>query len=67
MYTLVSLVSANMGIAVAPASLVNYRLPDVEVRDLKGFPPSEIAVGYLADTEHPAAKAFLRLAFDQLL
>jgi DNA-binding transcriptional LysR family regulator len=62
MYTLISLVSAGVGVAIAPASLVNYRLPDVVVRDIQGVRPSEIALAYRAGIEHPVALAFMRMA-----
>jgi DNA-binding transcriptional LysR family regulator len=64
MYTLVSLVSAGVGIAIAPASLVNYQLPDVAVRNIDGIAPSEIAVGYREDNDHTAVQAFLRLILE---
>lgn len=62
MYTLISLVSAGVGIAIAPASLVNYRLPDVVIRDIEGMGSSEVAMAYRENIEHPAALAFIRMA-----
>jgi DNA-binding transcriptional LysR family regulator len=62
MYTLISLVSAGVGIAIAPASVMNYRLPDIVVRDLRDAPPSEIALLYRAGVDHPVASAFIRMA-----
>jgi DNA-binding transcriptional LysR family regulator len=61
MYTLVSLVSAGVGIAIAPASVVNYRLPGVVVRDAGRLPMSEVALGYRKGLKHPAAQAFIDL------
>jgi DNA-binding transcriptional LysR family regulator len=61
MYTLVSMVSAGVGIAIAPASVEHYRLPKVIVRAIAGLPLSEVALGYLQGLEHPAAKAFIDL------
>jgi DNA-binding transcriptional LysR family regulator len=61
MYTLVSLVSAGLGIAIAPASVAHYRLPEVMVRDAGRLPLSEVALGYREDLRHPAALAFIQL------
>lgn len=61
MYTLVSLVSAGLGITIAPASLENYHLPNIAVREIAHAPQSEIAVAFREDMEHAAARAFLDL------
>jgi DNA-binding transcriptional LysR family regulator len=61
MYTLVSLVSAGVGIAIAPASVVNYRLPGVTVRDVGHLPPSEVALAFREGLKHPAALSFIKL------
>ncbi len=62
MYTLISLVSAGVGVAIAPASLENYRLPDVVIRDLPEARPSEIGLAHRSDLAHPAALEFVRMA-----
>ena len=62
MYTLLAMVSAGIGVAIAPASVARYGQPDVVVRDLPGMPPSEIAIVYRADLSHPGALAFINLA-----
>ncbi|MDF3812445.1 MULTISPECIES: LysR family transcriptional regulator [Rhodopseudomonas] len=62
MYSLMSLVSAGVGIAIAPASLRNYRLPNVAIRDLSGIQPSEVALAHREGIDHPAALAFIRSA-----
>ncbi len=62
MYTLSLLVAAGVGIAIAPASLQNYRLPGVTIRDLPGLQPSEVAIVHREGIDHPAALAFIRSA-----
>ena len=62
MYTLLAMVSAGIGVAIAPASVARYGQPDVVVRDLPGMPLSEIAIVYRADLSHPGALAFVNLA-----
>ncbi len=62
MYSLISLVSAGVGVAIAPASLMNYRMPDVAVRDIEGVRPSEIGLAHRDGIEHPVALAFKRMA-----
>ncbi|HEY0328449.1 MAG TPA: LysR family transcriptional regulator [Rhodopseudomonas sp.] len=62
MYSLISLVSAGVGIAIAPASLQHYRLPNVVIRDLQGIRPSEVALAHRDGIDHPAALAFIRTA-----
>jgi DNA-binding transcriptional LysR family regulator len=61
MYTLVSMVSAGVGIAIAPASVANYRVPGVVVRAVAGLPLSEVALGFREGLEHPAAQSFINL------
>lgn len=62
MYTLVSLVSANTGIAIAPNSTRNYRLPGVVYRDLAWLPPAEIALVFASSDVRPATRLFVDLA-----
>lgn len=62
MYTLSLLVAAGVGIAIAPASLKNYRLPGVIIRDLPGLQPAEVAIVHREGIDHPAALAFIRSA-----
>lgn len=62
MYTLLSMVSAGVGVTIAPASVARYGQPDVVMRDLPGLPPSEIAIAYRSDLTHPGALAFIQLA-----
>ena len=64
MRTLVSLVSAGLGVSIAPASVQNYRIPGVVVRKIPRMPPSEIAMAFRKDNRHPAAKAFIELAVE---
>jgi DNA-binding transcriptional LysR family regulator len=64
MYTLVSLVSAGVGLAIAPASVAHYGMPNVVVRDLDGMPSSKIALAFRASLSHPAAQAFIDLTLD---
>lgn len=65
MYTLVSLVSAGVGLAVAPASVAHYGMPNVVARDLDGLPSSKIALAFRANLSHPAAaQAFIDLTLD---
>lgn len=61
MYTLVSLVSAGVGLAIAPASVEHYGFQDVAVRNLVDMPPSQIALAYHGNLHHPAAEAFIAL------
>ena len=63
MYTLISMVSAGVGVAIAPASLERYGLPDVQVRPISDdLAPSQIAIAFHTMLTHPAAKAFIDLA-----
>jgi DNA-binding transcriptional LysR family regulator len=64
MRTLVSLVSAGLGVSIAPASVQNYRIPGVVIRKIPQMPPSEIAMAFRKDNRHPAAKAFIELAVE---
>jgi DNA-binding transcriptional LysR family regulator len=64
MYTLVSLVSAGVGVAIAPASVEHYRLPEVVVRDIGQLPPSEVALGFREGLENPVAWAFINLTLE---
>jgi DNA-binding transcriptional LysR family regulator len=64
MYTLISLVSAGLGVAIAPVSLANYRVPGVCMRDLENAPASQIAVALRKDVDHPAARAFVDLTLE---
>jgi len=61
MYTLVSLVSAGVGLALAPASVIHYGMPNVTIRDVAGMPPSQIALAFRSNLLHPAALAFIHL------
>lgn len=66
MYTLVSLVSAGLGVAIAPASVENYQIPGIAIRkcpDIDVF--SEIALIILKENNHPAARAFVDLSLKQ--
>jgi len=61
MYTLVALVSAGVGLALAPASVAHYGMQNVAVRDVDGMPPSQIALAFRSNLSHPAAQAFIHL------
>jgi len=61
MYTMVSLVSAGLGVALAPESTRNYRLPGIVVRRVPGLPFAEVALGYREKTLTPACKLFVDL------
>jgi len=61
MYTLVSLVAAGVGLAIAPASVAHYRLPEVTVRDVGRLPPSEVALGFREGAGNPVAQSFINL------
>lgn len=66
MYTLISMVSAGVGVAIAPASLERYGLPGVQVRPiLDDIVPSQIAIAFHSMLTHPAAKAFIDLALSE--
>ncbi|MBN2751353.1 MAG: LysR family transcriptional regulator [Rhodospirillaceae bacterium] len=62
MYTLMSLVSAGLGVAVAPTSVGNYGLPNVVSREIRNMPPSEVVMAYREDDHHPVIRAFIDLA-----
>jgi DNA-binding transcriptional LysR family regulator len=64
MYTLVSLVSAGLGVSIAPLSVQNYRISGVVVRRIPRMPASEIALAFRKDSRHPAARAFINMALD---
>ena len=64
MHTLISFVSAGLGIAIAPSSLANYRIPSVRARDVDTAPPWETAIAFRKDVDHPAAKAFVDLVLN---
>jgi DNA-binding transcriptional LysR family regulator len=61
MYTLVSLVSAGLGVALAPISTRNYRLPGIVARRVPGLPFAEVALGYRDETLTPACRLFVAL------
>lgn len=62
MYTLVSLVSAGIGVAIAPASAQSYNLPGVVARDVPWLPPAEIAIGFHKDNVQPSCRLFIDMA-----
>ena len=60
MYTLVTMVSSGLGVAIAPASLMNYGVRNIISRSIAGrVPQAQIAMGYRADLDHPPALAFI--------
>lgn len=61
MSTLMSLVSAGVGAAVAPASVGLFAPPGVAVRDLAGVPPSVVVMAFRDDDRRPAVRAFVDL------
>jgi DNA-binding transcriptional LysR family regulator len=65
MPTLISLVAAGLGVAIAPSSVqLFHQHPGVVVRKLpKGLPHSEIALALRKDDPSPTAKLFVDLAF----
>ena len=66
MYTLISMVSAGVGVAIAPASLDRYGLADVQARPIRDdIAPSQIAIAFHAQLTHPAARAFIDLALSE--
>jgi len=65
MNTLMSLVSAGVGVAVAPASVGRPDLPNLVSRDLRGMPLSEVVMAYRAEETRPAPRAFVDLALAQ--
>jgi DNA-binding transcriptional LysR family regulator len=62
MYTLVALVSAGLGLAVAPVSTRNYNLPGILVRRLSWLPSAEIAIGCRKGDLQPACRLFVEMA-----
>ncbi len=67
MYTLVSLVAANLGIAILPKSVEHYRMPGVVIRPLPGrLPQAQIALAVHRDNTSPFVEAFVRLAKSML-
>jgi DNA-binding transcriptional LysR family regulator len=62
MQTIVSLVSAGMGIALVPQSVSNLTRPGVEYRILRGKTPLvEIGLAWRRDNASPVLHAFLNL------
>ncbi|MBB5046207.1 DNA-binding transcriptional LysR family regulator [Rhodopseudomonas rhenobacensis] len=62
MYTLVALVAAGIGVAVAPISARNYNLPGVVLREAGWLPPAEIGLAFRRDDSRPACRLFIDLA-----
>ncbi|ABD90116.1 LysR family transcriptional regulator [Rhodopseudomonas palustris] len=62
MYTLVALVAAGIGIAVAPISARNYNLPGVVLREASWLPAAEIGLAFRKDDSRPASRLFIDLA-----
>ncbi len=61
MSTLMSLVSAGVGAAVAPASVGLFGPPGVAARDLGGVPSSVVVMAFRTDDRRPAVRAFVDL------
>jgi DNA-binding transcriptional LysR family regulator len=62
MQTIVSLVSAGMGIALVPQSVSNLKRPGVEYKPLANKTPSiETGFAWRRDSESPVLRAFLEL------
>ncbi len=60
MQTIVSLVSAGMGIALVPQSVSNLKRPGVEYRELKDPAPTvEVGLAWRRDNASPVLAAFL--------
>lgn len=66
MSSLMSLVAAGVGAAVAPASVGQFGPPGVVGRDLDGLPPSVVVMAHRADERRPAVCAFVELATTNL-
>jgi DNA-binding transcriptional LysR family regulator len=64
MYTLVSLVSAGIGVALAPSSAQNYRLPGIAVRNVEGLPAVEVGFGYHHGNLGPAGHCLVQVAHE---
>ena len=63
MQTIVSLVSAELGVALIPASLVNLRRTGVTYKSLKGGSPlSEIHLVWRRGDDLPALRVFVDVA-----
>jgi DNA-binding transcriptional LysR family regulator len=62
MYTLVSLVSAGIGIAIAPISAHNYNLPGLAFLRADWLPPAEIGVILRKHTTQTATRLFIDMA-----
>jgi DNA-binding transcriptional LysR family regulator len=62
MYTLASLVSVGIGVALAPISTQQYQLPDIITRRLSWLPPTEIAMGFRRDNVQPSCRVFIDMA-----
>lgn len=61
MSSLMSLVAAGVGAAIAPASVGQFGPPGVVGRDLDGLPPSVVVMAHRADERRPAVRAFVDL------
>ncbi len=62
MQTIVSLVSAGMGLALVPQSVSNLRRPGVEYRALAGPTPLvELGLAWRRDNASPVLRGFLEL------
>lgn len=62
MQTIVSLVSAGMGIALVPQSVANLKRPGVAYRALRGKAPQvEVGLAWRRDNASPVLQAFLNL------
>jgi DNA-binding transcriptional LysR family regulator len=65
MYTLMSLVSAGLGIAIAPASIQSHHAENVVIRELRQENSrSEIAIAWNKDYVSAPAQLFLKLVFE---
>jgi DNA-binding transcriptional LysR family regulator len=66
MYTLISLVAAGMGIAIAPASIALHHAENVVVRELPGETvQSEIAIAWNKEQSSATAQLFLDMVFEK--
>ncbi|HEY9894909.1 MAG TPA: LysR substrate-binding domain-containing protein [Candidatus Sericytochromatia bacterium] len=60
MQTIISLVSANMGVALVPASLQNLQRAGVVYKPLEGeIPHVEVAIAWRSDNVTPVLREFL--------
>jgi len=62
MYTLVSLVAAGFGVALAPISTYSYRLPGIVFRRISSLPWAEIGVGIHKDNHNQACRDLVDFA-----